>query len=445
MQPSIGADVFFAWLASGIDWLLNELFTATNIVYTAMQIPAVVATGFAAWWVHDFVHPLLLQRVERSSANAFSQMMLRKLASLVLPLLWAAGLTLAAGLAVKFQWPYNVVRIALNLLAAWTAIWLASIAVSSPLWSQAIMVSAYTIAVLNILHLLTPTLEVLDSLSVTFGDLRVSVLTVFRGMLSLAILLWMAMLISGILERRIQKLPNFTPSVQVLIGKLFKATVITIAVVVSLAGVGIDLTAIAVFSGAVGVGIGFGLQKVVSNLISGIIVLMDRSIKPGDVIQIGDTYGWVSSLGARYVSIETRDGTEFLIPNEDVVTKQVTNWTHRNDLVRLKAKVPVSFKADVPKALELMTTAATKSPRVLREPRPTALMLGFGDHAIHLELRFWIKDAQNGVRNVTSEVLLETLQLFHQHGVEIPLPQRDVHVLGVAADQPPAFRAPAPT
>jgi small-conductance mechanosensitive channel len=445
MQPSIDANAFFAWLESGIGWLFNELFTTTNIVYTAMQIPAVVATGFAAWWVHDFVHPLVLQRIERSSANAFSQMLLSKLASLVLPLLWLLGLALAMGLAVKFGWPYNVVRVAINLLAAWIVIWLASIAVRNPLWSRAIMVCAYAIAVLNILHLLAPTLNVLDSLSVAFGSLRISVLTVLRGMLSLAVLLWVAMLASGILERRIQKLPNFTPSVQVLIGKLFKATVITIAIVVSLAGVGIDLTAIAVFSGAVGVGIGFGLQKVVSNLISGIIVLMDRSIKPGDVIQIGDTYGWVSSLGARYVSIETRDGTEFLIPNEDVVTKQVTNWTHRNDLVRLKAKVPVSFKADVPKALELMTAAATKSPRVLREPQPTALMLGFGDYAIHLELRFWIKDAQNGVRNVTSEVLLETLKMFHQHGVEIPLPQRDVYVHGAATDQPPAFRVAAPT
>jgi small-conductance mechanosensitive channel len=370
-------------------------------------------------------------------------MMLHKLASLVLPLLWLLGLAFAMGLAARFSWPYNLVRVALNLVAAWTTIWVASIAVRNPLWSKAIIVSAYAIAVLNILHLLTPALDILDSLSVTFGNLRVSILTVLRGMVSLAVLLWVAMLISGVLERRIQKLPNFTPSVQVLIGKLFKATVITIAVVVSLAGVGIDLTAIAVFSGAVGVGIGFGLQKVVSNLISGIIVLMDRSIKPGDIIQIGETYGWVSSLGARYVSIETRDGTEFLIPNEDVVTKQVTNWTHRNDLVRLKAKVPVSFKADVPRALELMTTAAAKSARVLREPQPTALMLGFGDHAILLELRFWIKDAQNGVRNVTSEILLETLQLFHQHGVEIPLPQRDVHVLGVGADQSPAFRVPA--
>jgi len=317
-------------------------------------------------------------------------------------------------------------------------------AVRNPLWSRAVMVCAYTIAILNILDLLTPTLSLLDGLSVTFGNLRVSLLTVLRGMLSLAVLLWVAMLVSGLLERRIQTLPNFTPSVRVLIGKLFKASVITIAIVVSLAGVGIDLTAIAVFSGAVGVGLGFGLQKVVSNLISGIIVLMDRSIKPGDVIQIGDTYGWVSSLGARYVSIETRDGTEFLIPNEDIVTKQVTNWTHRNDLVRLKAKVPVSFKADVPKALQLLTSAAARSPRVLREPRPTALMLGFGDHAIHLELRFWIDDAHNGVRNVTSEVLLESLRLFHENGIEIPLPQRDVHVVGAVSEAPPALPVAAP-
>src|SRR5215204_71188 len=445
MQPTIGAQAFLAWLESGVDWLFAEVLTTVNIVYTAMQIPAVVSTGFAAWWVHDFVLPLLQERIRRSSANAFSQMMLLNAAALIFPLLWALGLALAMGVAAKFGWPYNVVRVAINLLAAWTAIWLFSIAVRNPLWSRVIMLFAYSIAVLNILHLLTPTLELLDSLSVTYGNVRISLLTVFRGMLSLAILLWVAMLLSGILERRIQKLPNFTPSVQVLIGKLFKASVITIAVVVSLAGVGIDLTAIAVFSGAVGVGIGFGLQKVVSNLISGIIVLMDRSIKPGDVIQVGDRYGWVSSLGARYVSIHTRDGTEFLIPNEDIVTKQVTNWTHDNDLVRLKAKVPVSFRADVPRALKLMTGAAANSPRVLREPQPTALMLGFGEHAIDLELRFWIKDAHHGIRNVTSEILLEILRLFNEHGIEIPLPERNVHVLGPAADEPRGVRAPAPT
>jgi small-conductance mechanosensitive channel len=320
MQPTIGAQAFLVWLESGVDWLFAEVLTTVNIVYTAMQIPAVVATGFAAWWVHDFVLPLLQERIRRSAANAFSQLTLLKFAALVFPLLWALGLAIAMGVAAKFGWPYNVVRIAINLLAAWTAIWLFSIAVRNPLWSRVIMLFAYSIAVLNILHLLTPTLDLLDSLSVTYGNVRISLLTVLRGMLSLAILLWVAMLLSGILERRIQKLPNFTPSVQVLIGKLFKASVITIAVIVSLAGVGIDLTAIAVFSGAVGVGIGFGLQKVVSNLISGIIVLMDRSITPGDVVQVGDRYGWVSSLGARYVSIHTRDGTEFLIPNEDIVT-----------------------------------------------------------------------------------------------------------------------------
>jgi small-conductance mechanosensitive channel len=210
-------------------------------------------------------------------------------------------------------------------------------------------------------------------------------------------------------------------------------TLVTVAVVVALGSVGIDLTAIAVFSGAVGVGIGFGLQKVVSNLISGIIILMDKSIKPGDIIQIGETYGWVSALGARYVSIETRDRTEFLVPNEDIVTKQVINWTHRDDVVRLKVKVRVSYKADLQQALRLMVQATAKLERVLKEPEPRAIVIGFGESAIDLELRFWIKDVQGGIRNISSEVLLNIWQLFQEHGIAIPLPQRDIHIQSIPA------------
>lgn len=438
-------DAFRAWLEAALSWLSGQVFTPENIVYTAMQIPAVVGTGFAAWWVHDFVHPLIEARIRRSTANASSQMILLKLSSLILPILWLLGLGFTVSIAANFGWPHNVVRSAIILLLAWSVIWLACIAVRNPLWSRVIMIAAYTIAVLNILHLLPPALALLDSIAIPFGNLRVSMLTVLKAILSLGVLLWFAVLISHVLERRLQKLPNFTPSVQVLIGKLFKATAITFAVVVALAAVGIDLTAIAVFSGAVGLGIGFGLQKVVSNLISGIIVLMDKSIKPGDIIQIGDTYGWVSFLGARYVAIETRDSTEYLIPNEDIVTKQVLNWTHNNNVVRIKARVPVSFQTDVPKALEFMVKAAAKPPRILREPQPRALMLGFGDSTINLELRFWICDVQNGVRNVTSEVLVEILRLFHQHGIDIPLPQRDVHVSALkGAEEPRAFRVPIP-
>ena len=215
---------------------------------------------------------------------------------------------------------------------------------------------------------------------------------------------------------------------RVLFGKLLKGGLIILAVGVSLASSGIDFTALALFSGALGVGLGFGLQRIISNLISGVLLLMDKSIKPGDVIQIGGTYGWVASLGARYVSIETRDGTEYLIPNEEIITHQVINWSHRNDLARLKVQVRVAYDADVRKALELMAEGAQRPARVLSDPAPRALLLEFGESFMLLELRFWIHDVYNGIRNISSEVMLEILDLFREHGIAIPMPQQGIHV-----------------
>jgi small-conductance mechanosensitive channel len=163
-------------------------------------------------------------------------------------------------------------------------------------------------------------------------------------------------------------------------------------------------------------------------LISGVILLMDRSLKPGDIIQIRDTYGWIASLGARYVSVETRDGVEYLIPNEDIITQQVINWTHKNDLARIKVQVRVSFDSDVDTALDLLVRATDRPTRILRSPEPRALLMGFGDNGLELELRFWIHDVQNGIRNISSEVMLEIWALFREHGIQIPLPQHDLHL-----------------
>jgi len=155
---------------------------------------------------------------------------------------------------------------------------------------------------------------------------------------------------------------------------------------------------------------------------------LDKSIKPGDVIEVGGTYGWVSSLGARYVSVETRDGTEFLIPNEDIITHQVVNWSHRSDRVRLKVPVRVPHDSDIDQALALMREAASLPRRVLAVPAPNALIMAFGETAIELELRFWIEDAHNGVHNIKSEVLYEIWRLFRQEGIQIPYPKRDLYM-----------------
>jgi small-conductance mechanosensitive channel len=217
---------------------------------------------------------------------------------------------------------------------------------------------------------LDPTIEVLDSMALQFGSFRMSVLGVAKAVIAVGFLVWLAGVVSGLVERRIAAMPRVSPAAGVLLGKLFRIAVYTLAVVMGLDAVGIDLTAFAVFSGAVGLGIGFGLQKVFSNLISGLILLMDRSVKPGDVIAIGDTYGWINSLGARCVSVITRDGTEHLIPNEELISHRVENWSYTNRLIRLRMPIGIDYESNVRQAIGLATEAALKVNRVLQKPGP---------------------------------------------------------------------------
>jgi len=214
----------------------------------------------------------------------------------------------------------------------------------------------------------------------------------------------------------------------VLFIKSLKIVLITIAIIVAIRSAGIDLTALAVFGGALGIGVGFGLQKVVSNLISGVILLVDKSIKPGDVIAVAGTYGWVTALGGRYVSVVTRDGVEHLIPNELLISERVENWTHSHSRTRLKVDIGVHYASDVHEVIRLCLAAAASVERVLSDPEPKCLLVEFGDNSVNLQLRFWISDAHNGVQNVKSAILLEVWDRFKEAGIEIPYPQRDLHL-----------------
>ncbi len=438
MEPAFSSLAPEHWLNHFFNWFNSNVLNTSTLVYSAMQIPALAGTGFSAWWVHDFAYPLLSQRIDKRITNPRSREIFTTLAGLIFPVLWLVHLNIAEMIAIHFGWPHHLSRIATNLLIAWTVIRVVTLLLRDPLWARSVATLAYTIAALNILHLLKPMLTLLDSFSFDVGHLRISILTIIEWMISFGVLLWIAILISEMLEQRISRVPHLTPSVQVLIGKLFKFSMVSLAAVISLASIGINLTALAVFSGALGVGIGFGLQRITANLLSGIMLLMDKSIKPGDIIRIGGTYGWVNSLGARYVSVETRDGIEFLIPNEDIITQQVENWSHNNDLARLKLPVRISYEADVDKALSLMVQAAENRPRVMTKPAPRALMLGFNDYFLDLELRIWIQDVHNGIRNISSEVLLEVWRLFKEHRIKVPIPRRELyhHSLPPALPQP---------
>lgn len=178
-------------------------------------------------------------------------------------------------------------------------------------------------------------------------------------------------------------------------------------------------------------GIGFGLQKIVSNFISGIILLMDKSIKPGDTIGVAGTYGWIQSLGARYVSVITRDGIEHLIPNEELIVTRVENWSFSGKRIRLRVPVGISYNSDPRKAMALCIEATEGIERIIEYPKPVCQLTEFGDSSVNLEIRFWIRDPQNGTGNVKTQVLLGVWDRFQEHGIEIPFPQRDLHIRSV--------------
>ena len=206
------------------------------------------------------------------------------------------------------------------------------------------------------------------------------------------------------------------------------------AIFIGLKAVGFDLTGLAVLSGAIGVGLGFGLQKVVSNLVSGIIILLDKSIKPGDVISLGDTFGWIESLGARYVSVVTRDGKEYLIPNEDLITGQVVNWSHSDEFVRLDLFFGTAYSDDPHLVRKLAIEAAGRVNRVLKDRPSVCHIVGFGDSSVDYILRFWIKDPTDGLTNIKGNVYLALWDIFKENNISIPFPQREVKVLNDPAE-----------
>ncbi|MCH2037397.1 MAG: mechanosensitive ion channel, partial [Rickettsiales bacterium] len=297
---------------------------------------------------------------------------------------------LAILLAIAFELQHGTLLIIAKLLTAWVIIRSTSSLIRVPALSRIISIIAWSITALSITDTLTPTVEQLDKVAVEFGDFRFSALLVIKGIITFFIAIWVASFASRVFEHKVRNMNQITPSVRVLINKIGKTLIFTIAVIVVIDSLGIDLTALTVFGGAIGLGLGFGLQKVVSNLVSGLILLVDRSVKPGDVIEVGGTYGWVNSLGARHISILTRDGVEHLIPNEHLITEKVVNWSYTSSNIRLKIPIGVSYNSDVHKAMEIITGAAKAHSRVLNDPEPVARLLGFGDSAVNLELRIWI-------------------------------------------------------
>jgi small-conductance mechanosensitive channel len=400
-------------------WLLLEfglilVAAAISLVAATLIRRRIDLTALTAGWP-----PLLRQFLRHVLAN---------LATIIFVVVIAI---MHAGMEAV-TWPSRsyFLGVAASLATAWVIIALVAGLIQNQFVYRVVAVSAWTIAALSILGLLDPTMHALDAVGLFVGGLRVTPLLVIKTTVLLLLGLWAANTASDFLDRRVRSAADLTPSIQVLIGKLIRLLLITFAILVVLSTVGIDFSALAFFSGAVGVGLGFGLQKIVSNLVSGIILLADKSIKPGDVITVGDSFGWVESMGARYTAVVTRDGREFLIPNEDFVTQRVVNWSYSNDEVRIEVDFGVTYHADPHKVIGYAIEAAKSVKRVLTVPPPICFLKAFGESSLDFALRFWIRDPIDGVGNVRGQVLLALWDILKREGIEIPFPQRDLNPRG---------------
>ncbi|MDH4105509.1 MAG: mechanosensitive ion channel, partial [Gammaproteobacteria bacterium] len=297
------------------------------------------------------------------------------------------------------------------------------------------------------LHLLgwgDEVIRLLDGIGMQAGKTRISVWSVMKLLVTVSVFVLLALWMSRWLERRVLKLDALPPNMRIGIAKFVQAFLVGISVLVGLNAAGLDLTTLNVLTGAIGIGLGFGLQSIAANFVSGFVLLMDRSIKPGDVISFTgmpgtatEGFGWVEELRGRYVVVRDRDGVETLVPNQNLITNPVINWSYTDPRVRLKLPVRISYKDDPEVAMKLLVQATQEHPRIIQGPAPVARLMGFGDHGIELELRFWIPDPQEGVNNVRSDVNRRIWRLFKDNGITIPVAQREIRVEMAPTSLPP--------
>lgn len=407
----------------GEDWLVEALNG-----WVVIQLAIILGCFAAATLLARSIEPFLEIHARRIKGNPdllrFIVAILRRTRwALVVVLLWFARLAV-----LQWTWPSNtaLISMALSLSAAWLIISILTRLIRNRTLSRIVAAAIWVYFALTVIGFDDETTAALDRAAINLGALRLSLLLVLKVLVLSISLIWLAVFIGNVVANRVDRSEDLSPSFKVLIGKLVKIALILLAGAFALAATGIDLTALTVFSGAVGVGIGFGLQKVVSNFISGIIILLDKSIKPGDTVSVGDTFGWIRELRARFVSVITRDGKEYLIPNEDLITQQVINWSFSSEYVRIDVDFGVSYDSDPHEVSKLAIDAAKTIDRVSTFKEPVCWLTAFGASSLDFRLRFWMSDPRQGLTNVRGEVLMALWDAFKAAGVDIPFPHREI-------------------
>lgn len=398
----------------------------------ATEIAIIAAAGMLAL-VLSFPGRKLLERIWPEARSGRLGVQRRVMGTLVFPFFWVALLWFATSLMRQSEIDNNIVRAAASMLNAWVLIRMFSTLVPDAFWSHTFASVAWVIAALNITRLLDPTIAFLDGIALQAGDMRVSVYLIIKGVLFVALLLWVANGLSRLITTRIATASALTPSVQTLISQSVRLILLFGAITIALGAIGVNLTALTVLSGAIGVGIGFGLQSVFSNLVAGIILLFERSIKVGDFIELNDgIQGTVREITIRSTLVTTNDNIDVLVPNSEFITKQMTNWTLRDTLRRSRIAFGVAYGTDKELVRKAGLEAAAKVSHTLtgvpgREPQ--VWLVGFGDSALDFELVVWLTpESVMRPATVNAAYCWELETALNKYGIEIPFPQRDLHI-----------------
>ena len=410
---SLGAEISSPWfyLQFGLILAAAGIALAADATIRAR----IDMTSFAMGW------PLPLRH--------FARVLVRSASTAVF-----AILVIAARVAMYHStWPSRsyLLMVAAKLALAWLVIRLVTSVMRNAFIVQLVSLSAWVVAALSIIGQLDAAIDALDSVSVVLGGLRLTPLLLIKLGALLIAALWLTNIASNFVESRITRSTDLTPSIQVLLVKMIRLGLMIFAVAAAMSAVGINLSVLAIFSGAAGVGIGFGLQKIVANFISGIILLADKSVKPGDLVTIGDSTGRISAMKTRYISVAAGDGREFLIPNEDLVTQKVTNWTYTDKNTLVKVNFGTNYDADPRLVCKLAIEIAAAAPRAIKGKPPNCLLTEFAEAGMRFSMTFWIADP-DGMDNVKSEVMLALWEAFKREGIRVPYPVREIRVRGGA-------------
>ena len=411
-------------IADPVGWAETNLLNLDILLPILWQVLAVFGVLLVGLILAPRLRKLASAGIARLPEN-IGQNVDETIPRMVRPVLWAGLLYVAQTALAGAGMDSALVRIAASLALAWMLVRFVTMFLPDSLRKPAGWV-IWIFAALYALGIHQEAFTWLSTVGPGFGGKTISPIFIVQAVLTAALFMYGAHWLSKKLKTRVEELPKVEPSIRILMSNALQIGLFFGAAVLTMAGLGIPTSGLAVLGGAFGVGLGFGMQQIVANFISGVILLTDRSIKPDDVIEVDETYGVVKSLGLRYASVITRDGKEHLIPNEQLITEKVINWSYTDKKVRIKRRLRVEYEIDLRTACELVVEGVSEVARVLKDPAPKCLVMEFGEEAVEIEARFWIDDPENGINGVGSEAMLAVWDKFKQAGIDIPMRHEDV-------------------